>query len=244
MRVTFLGAGDAFGSGGQHHSGYLVEAEGRAFLLDCGPPTLIGLKKIGFDTQRIDFVAISHLHGDHFGGLTFLFLEYQYESPRNRPFLIAGPPGTQERVFALYSSMYQDLAEQALPFPLSFQELLPNQPQTVAGIEIFPFRVPHQKKGISLALRVQAGGKTLLYSGDTGWTEDLVRYSQGVDLFICECCFFETQVDFHLNYPLIAQHRDRMGCRRLILSHLGREVLARAKEITLEMAYDGLVVEV
>ncbi len=183
-------------------------------------------------------------HGDHFGGLPFFFLEYKYEKPRTRPFLVAGPPGTEERVLALYQVMYKDLADQPLPFSLNFQELTPNQSQAVAGIEVFPFRVPHQKKDTSLALRITAGGKTVLYSGDTGWTEDLVRHSQGVDLFICECCFFETQVDFHLNYPQIARHRDRMGCKRLILSHLGREVLARAKELTIETAHDGLVVEV
>lgn len=244
MRVTFLGAGDAFGSGGQSHSGYLVEAGERVFLLDCGPPTLIGLKKIGFDSARIDFVAISHLHGDHFGGLPFFLLEYQYEKPRTRPFLVAGPPGIEERVLALHRAMYRELADQPLPFPLNFQELTPNEPQTVAGIEVFPFRVPHQKKDISLALRVTAGGKTVLYSGDTGWTEDLVRYSHGVDLFICECCFFDTRVDFHLSYPQIVRQRDRMGCKRLILSHLGREVLARAKDLTLETAHDGMVVEV
>ncbi len=244
MRVTFLGAGDSFGSGGQNHSGYVVEAGGRVFLLDCGPTALIGLKKVGFDTSRIDFVILSHLHGDHFGGLPFFFLEYQYEEPRTRPFLIAGPPGTEERVLAVYRAMYKDLAERPFSFPVNFQELTPNQPQMVAGIEVFPFRVPHLRQGLSLALRATIGSKTVLYSGDTGWTEDLVRYSQGTDLFICECCFFETQVDFHLNYPQIAQHRDRMGCKRLVLSHLGREVLARAKELTIEIAHDGMVVEV
>ncbi|MBI3301519.1 MAG: MBL fold metallo-hydrolase [Deltaproteobacteria bacterium] len=244
MRVTFLGAGDAFGSGGQNHSGYLVEAGEQAFLLDCGPPALSGLKKAGFDSARVDFVAISHLHGDHFGGLPFFLLEYQYEKPRTRPFLVAGPPGTEKRVQAVHRAMYKDLADQPLPFPLNFQELTPNEPQAVAGVEVFPFRVPHQRKDISLALRVTAGSKTVLYSGDTGWTEDLVRYSQGVDLFICECCFFDTQVDFHLSYPQIAKQRNRMGCKRLILSHLGREVLGRAKDLTLETAYDGMVVEV
>jgi ribonuclease BN (tRNA processing enzyme) len=244
VRVTFLGAGDSFGSGGQNHSGYLVEAKGRVFLLDCGPTALIGLKRAGFDSARIDFVALSHLHGDHFGGLPFFFLEYQYEKPRTRPFLIAGPPGTEERVRAVYRAMYKDLADRSLSFPLNFQELIPNQAQTVAGIEFFPFRVPHLKKGLSLALRATAGGKTILYSGDTGWTEDLVHYSQKVDLFICECCFFETQADFHLSYPQIAKQRDRMGCKRLILSHLGREVLARAQDLTIETAHDGMVVEV
>ena len=67
--------------------------------------------------------------------------------------------------------------------------------------------------------------------------------SQGADLFICECCFYETRVDFHLDYPRLAAQRHRFGCRRLVLTHCGREVLAHREEITEEIAPDGLVVD-
>jgi ribonuclease BN (tRNA processing enzyme) len=83
----------------------------------------------------------------------------------------------------------------------------------------------------------------VLYSGDTGWTEALVTQSQGVDLFICECCFYETRVDFHLDYPRLAAQRHRFGCERLVLSHCGREVLAHREDIAEVIASDGLVVD-
>ena len=92
MRVTVLGAGDAFSSGGQRQSGYLVETHRATFLLDCGTTTLLALKSLQIPAEQIDFVAISHMHGDHFGGLPFLFLEYLYENPRTRPLHIVGPP--------------------------------------------------------------------------------------------------------------------------------------------------------
>jgi ribonuclease BN (tRNA processing enzyme) len=107
-----------------------------------------------------------------------------------------------------------------------------------------PFRVPHQEKEISLGLRVSIAGRTLLYSGDTGWTEELITHSQDTDLFICECCFFETRRSFHLDYPRIAEHHARFGTQRLILTHLGREVLARRNEVEIEVAAEGLVVDV
>lgn len=244
MRITVLGAGDAFSSGGKRQSGYFVEVGGTGFLLDCGTTTLLALKAVGIAAEQVDFVVISHLHGDHFGGLSFLFLEYLYEKPRTRPLMIAGPPGTEERVWALHRAMYRELAERPLCFPLHFRELTPNQPETLCGVEFFPFRVPHQEKDISFGYRITAGGKTLLYSGDCGWNEDLVRYSQGTDLFICECCYFHTQASFHISYPRLAAEHGRMGCKRLLLSHLGREVLERLDEVTLECATDGLVVEV
>lgn len=244
MRITVLGAGDAFCNGGRRQSGYLVETDQVSFLLDCGATSLLALKTLGIPADGIDFVAISHLHGDHFGGLPFLFLEYLYERPRRRPLVIVGPPGTKDRVWALHRAMYRDLAERPLCFPLEFREMLPEQTQTLSGVELFPFRVPHQERDLSFGYRVTVDGKSLLYSGDCGWNEDLVRYSQGTDLFICECCYFQSQTTFHISYPRIALESNRFGCKRLLLSHIGREVLERMDEVTLECAHDGLIVEV
>jgi ribonuclease BN (tRNA processing enzyme) len=244
MRVTVLGAGDAFGSGGRRQSSYLVEVGETGFLLDCGTTTLIALKAARIPAERVDFIAISHLHGDHFGGLPFLFLEYMYEKPRTRPLVIAGPPGIEERVLALYRAMYRELAERPLCFPLQFREFTPGQAESVCGVELLPFRVPHQEKDVSLGYRVTVGGKCILYSGDCGWNETLIQHSQNADLFICECCFFHTQVSFHVSYPQIVHDHHRLGCKRLLLSHIGREVLERRHEITIECAYNGLVVEV
>jgi ribonuclease BN (tRNA processing enzyme) len=103
--------------------------------------------------------------------------------------------------------------------------------------------VPHQETEVSLGYRLTVDGKTILYSGDSRWTETLVTQSRGTDLFICECCFYETRVDFHLDYPRIAENRSRFGCRRLVLTHLGREVLAHRDEIGEELSYDGLSIE-
>jgi ribonuclease BN (tRNA processing enzyme) len=109
-------------------------------------------------------------------------------------------------------------------------------------MDVEPFRVPHQETEISLGLRLTVGGRALLYSGDTGWTEELIERSQHTDLFICECCYFDTRVPVHLDYPRLAEQRSRFGTRRLILTHLGREVQARRAEIEIEMAFDGMTV--
>jgi ribonuclease BN (tRNA processing enzyme) len=242
--VRFLGTGDAFSTAGRHQAGYLVHNRDHAFLLDCGSSTLTAMKRDGIDPSALDAILLSHLHGDHFAGLPYFFLQFTYDTPRQRPLHIAGPPGTEERVRALFRAVYKELAGKTLPFPLVFTEMPPGVGVDVCGIHVEPFRVPHQEHDISLALRVSVANRTVLYSGDTGWTEDLVRHSQGADLFICECCYFETRVDFHLDYPRLAEHRQRFGATRMILTHLGREVLARRGEITIDLATDGLVVEV
>ncbi|GIW41555.1 MAG: MBL fold metallo-hydrolase [Candidatus Binatia bacterium] len=243
VRVTFLGAGDAFGSGGRCMAAYLVETPTTSLLLDCGPTILTSSKRHGVDLERVDAVVLSHLHGDHFGGLPFLFLEYLFERPRKRPLVVAGPAGTPGRVHALFRTMYRDLAREGLAFPVEYLPLSPRRRATIGDVVLYPFRVPHQKKDVSLGFRLETNSRVLVYSGDSGWTEALVRHSRDADLFVCECCFFETRVDFHLDYPRIAENRSRLSCKRLVLSHLGREVLARADEVREELAFDGLVVE-
>lgn len=244
VRVTFLGSGDAFSAGGSHQAGYLVAGAGSGCLLDCGATTLTSLKRFGIDPVSIDFVLLSHLHGDHFAGLPFLFLEYFYETPRARPLEIAGPPGTAERVWTLFRTVYRATAAKPLPFELRFTELTPDVGTAIGPLHVEPFRVPHQEDEISLGLRVTIDGRAVLYSGDTGWTEELIQRSANTDLFICECSHFETRVDFHLDYPRLAENRERFGCKRLILTHLGREVLARRSEVEIELASDGLTIEI
>ena len=85
LRLTVLGSSDAFNAGGALHSAYLLEHDEGTLLIECGPSVLAGMKRAGVPTDAPDAVLISHLHGDHFAGLPFLFLEYLFENPRGRP---------------------------------------------------------------------------------------------------------------------------------------------------------------
>ena len=80
----------------------------------------------------------------------------------------------------------------------------------------------------------------MLYSGDTAWTDELMAHADGVDLFICECSTYETRLDIHMSYPEIAARAHELGCRRVLLTHLGSEPLRRLDDITLECAQDGM----
>jgi ribonuclease BN (tRNA processing enzyme) len=94
-------------------------------------------------------------------------------------------------------------------------------------------------------LRIEAAGKTIAFSGDTGWTEALFRLAEGADLMICECSTFDRQLPYHLDYVTLLARRGELGCRRLILTHLGADVLERAAagEVEIEAAHDGTLVE-
>jgi ribonuclease BN (tRNA processing enzyme) len=240
MKLHILGCGDAFGSGGRNQSGYLIEAGQRLFLLDCGPTSLLAMKRAGFDPLDLEAVFLTHLHGDHFGGVPFFFIEYLYQRSRTRPLIIAGPAGTEERIRDLFQLMY---GAKELP-PVEYHRLEPEKSTQFGGIEVFCFRVPHQVNDVSLALRVAHDGKRILFSGDTAWTERFIGEARGVDLFLCECTFYDHGTGNHIRYLTLQPNLPRLRCKRLLLTHLGEEMLVRRNELAAACAEDGMVVEI
>ena len=243
MRLHILGCGDAFGSGGRQQSAYLIETNDGLFLLDCGPTALLAMKRAGFAPQRLDAIAISHLHGDHFGGLPFFFIDGLYRMTRHKPLIIAGPPGTEDRVLQLTEIMYGARGPGQMSSYV-FQVLKPDESQRIGPLEVFPFRVPHQTHDISLALKVTHQGKQMLFSGDSAWTEQFIEYALGVDLFLCECSFYREQPGQHINYQTLRANLPRLDCRRIVLTHLGEEMLAHRDEFPVMIAEDGMVIEI
>jgi ribonuclease BN (tRNA processing enzyme) len=244
LRVSILGSGDAFNGAGALHSCYLLEHERGAVMLECGPSVLASMKRAGIDTDLPDAVLVSHLHGDHFGGIPFLFLEYTFENKRTRPLTIVGPPTTKERVETLYEALYKDIHGcRKLEFEVEYVEARPGDELEVAGVEVEAFEVPHSAHPFSLGYRLSGGGGTLLFSGDSAWTDEFIRQSRDTDLFLCECCSLEAVIDVHISYAEMKQHRDELGCDRLVLTHLGAAV-RDSDEVEIERAHDGMVIRI
>jgi ribonuclease BN (tRNA processing enzyme) len=244
MSLTCLGTSDAFGSAGRHCAGYLLDTRQGCILLDAGPGVLTALKAQQRSPSELDAVVLSHLHGDHFGGVAFLILEFCYEAPRTRPLIVVGPPDTERRVFELYYALYAEMRGKTLPFEIRFVEAIDGSTTEVVDARVESFRVPHQETAISLGHRLTSGSGSLVYSGDTAWTPDLLRQSQGADVFLCECSTFDSEVPRHVRYLDIAANRPSFDCDRLLLTHLGREMRARSAEIPDELANDGLAVDI
>ena len=84
VTVQFAGSGVHFGSGGRFQACISVRSTNTHVLLDCGASSLVALKRLGLEPGSIDGVIVSHLHGDHFGGIPFLVLDQQF-AQRERP---------------------------------------------------------------------------------------------------------------------------------------------------------------
>ena len=189
VTVTLMGTGDAFASYGRSQSGYLIDAPSGRVLLEAGPGLMQALKGGGVSTDSFDLLLISHLHGDHFGGLPFLILDYMWETHRRKMLTIAGPPKLEERTWMLMRTMFPHFELDKVKHKLKFVVLEPGRSTRLGKFKVSAIRSPHTKPDISLSLRIDGGGKAIVFSGDSGWNDELVELADGADLFLCECTY-------------------------------------------------------
>lgn len=240
--LHFLGCGDAFSNGARGNTCLLVRGELSTFLIDCGATALYSLRQHQVDPRTIDAIYLSHLHGDHFGGIPALLLEAKFQTLRRRPLTIVGPPGVAERVRELQEVLYPGMSSLPLEFELRFLEYEPGVGLRIGDVTVTPHRVVHSQNLDAFGLRFDLAGRVLAFSGDTEWTDSLPVVARSADLFVCECYSFDEPIPGHLNYRTLCEHRAELECDRLVLTHLGDTMLANLGRVREEIAFDGLVV--
>jgi ribonuclease BN (tRNA processing enzyme) len=242
LKVHVVGSGDAFGSGGRFQTCLFVEGRAGRLLVDCGATSLVALRRAGVDPNTIDAVALTHLHGDHFGGLPFVILDAQFRR-RTAPLAIAGPPGTRERLDAAMEVFFPGSTAVTRRFAVEYVELTDGVTRDVSGMRVTAFEVVHASGAPAHALRVDDSGRIVTYSGDTEWTPRLLEAARGADLFVCEAYVWDRAVKFHLSYETVRAHRDALGAKRILLTHMGPEMLARQSESAFDCAFDGMTID-
>jgi ribonuclease BN (tRNA processing enzyme) len=244
MQLRFVGCGDAFGSGGRYNTCFHVTGESANFLIDCGASSLPALKRNGISRENIDLVLITHFHGDHFGGLPFLMLDAQF-TRRTHPLVIAGPQGIERRLEQVMEALFENSSKRERRFDLRIVELNPEAPARFGAVGVMPFPVVHgDSGGPFLGYRIEVEGRIIAFTGDTEWTDALIPLGQNADLFISECSFYDRTVKNHLNLKTLEMHLPEIRPKRLILTHMGEDMLARLNSIACETATDGMVVEI
>ena len=242
ITVTFAGSGDAFGSGGRYQACIHLRGPGSGpVLLDCGATSLSALKRLGLDPGEIVTVFISHLHGDHFGGLPFLILDGQF-SRRTRPLAIAGPPGTARRLAEAMECLFPGSSTTPRRFSVEVTELSPGTPSTACGIGVTAWEGDHPSGAPALLLRLDMAGKTIAYTGDTAWTDALPDAAADADLLIAEAYYWDKNLPYHLRHADLDARRDRLTARRIIITHMSADMLSHQNEASFELAHDGLTI--
>ena len=251
VTVKFIGSGDAFGSGGRSNTCLLLERtderDSSVFraLIDCGASSMPALRRFEIDIAGLDAVLLSHLHGDHYAGVPFLLLDARFNSPRRTPLTVAGPAGVEARVLETLELMFPGSREKTTAaVATDFREWTLREPMAVGPLSVVAIPVVHPSGAPACALRIGLDDRVFAFSGDTEWTPALIEAANGADLFVCECYTWDRAVPFHLSHQMLMAKQPALGARRMVLTHMGADMLAHRQESPFECAEDGLTLVV
>jgi ribonuclease BN (tRNA processing enzyme) len=233
VELVILGSGSAFPKGGavRNPAGYAVLAGRDILLFDLGFGNLRQLARAGLSPARVTDVFLTHRHPDHVGDLPALLFLLRYDlKPRAGVLRLWGPRGLRRHVSGLRRLHAPWLEPRG--YRLEVGELNERRQAQGAGWTVAALGVPHQTR--ALAYRLLYKGKTLVYSGDTGFCPELADFAAESDLFVIECTTSERgRMDGHLSPRLAVETVKASGCRKAVLSHLSPEsegpARARAK---------------
>jgi ribonuclease BN (tRNA processing enzyme) len=236
MRLTVLGKSPSWEDAGGACSGYLLEDEGVAVLLDCGNGVFSKLRRYR-DYTLLDAVLISHLHADHFLDLVPYSYALTY-APRQQPVPVDRWPGTAEpacprliapprsrdvfrRVVGAWGS--EDLIENAFSLEEYDESSIP---------EVGPFRfsfcrVPHFQETFAICVQSSNGGGRLVFGADSRPTEDLVAFAKDADLLLIEATLPRPEREGergHLTPREAGEHGRDSGVGRVVLTHISDEL--------------------
>lgn len=217
MRLTVVGCSGTYPGPDSPCSAYLVEHDGFRLVLDLGNGSVGALARYA-DPLGVDAVHLSHLHGDHCLDLVPFTYARRYPPPGTRPGVLPvyGPTGTQERLENAFD----------VPKPGYMDDVFAVHEVASGRHTIGPFAVTLARTNHPVechAIRLEAGGRSLVYSGDTGVSDAVADLARGVDLFVCEGTYADGgdhPPDVHLTPAQAAEHAERAEVGRLVLTHL------------------------
>jgi ribonuclease BN (tRNA processing enzyme) len=235
VSLTVLGSGDAFNSEGRGNACYLLRDELGAVCVDFGPTALMHLKALaalepGLDPDAIDAVFVTHLHGDHFGGLHLLLVDAEFSARRHKPLVICGPRGIEEHLARWYELAFGKVPA-CRDFDLRFVELDPGEARVVLGRRVTALPAAHTCPGQALCYRFDLPEAAVAFSGDTAWTDALIDLAKDTELFVCDCTEAPGTNPQHLTWEALEPKLDTLQTTHLLLSHLGPSMRRAADRI-------------
>ncbi|MPZ88201.1 MAG: MBL fold metallo-hydrolase [Nitriliruptorales bacterium] len=248
MRLTVLGSSGTHPGPDRLCSSYLVTHEGFQLLMDCGNGSLSNLQRVT-NVSALDAVLISHLHPDHFVDLYGLYyaLRFHPDGPQRVP--LYAPAGAHEFVTRLLSGESAATFARHLPATV----LAPGDRISLGPLQVRLFGAEHTIA--TLAPRVEAGGRVLAYSGDSGRTPALIDCARDADLFVCDSSWLERDrphpEGVHMTGAEAGRTAQEAGAGRLLLTHIHprndpEDTLAEASSVyhgSIMVAHDLDVVE-
>ncbi|QNL22958.1 MBL fold metallo-hydrolase [Hyphobacterium sp. CCMP332] len=239
--LQVMGSGDAFGSGGKMQTCFWINWNKKNLLVDCGATSSVAIKSIGKKIEDIDVIFISHLHGDHIGGIPFILMELAYVAKdKNHRIEIFGPGGTKKRLQTLQNLLYPDSLRYTEAIT-EFREY--SGADTWHDFSIETYDVQHSELSYPKGLRISHKGKIFAFSGDGEWSNNLLKLSDSAELFICECYNYQKTTPGHLNYLKLTEMYHLLSCKNIFLNHPGPELLDNIEKVEIPFLQDSQIIK-
>jgi ribonuclease Z len=205
IKVTLLGTGAPQPSIERFGAATLVEAGGNYFLFDCGRGATQRLWQQKIGVGKVNRLFLTHLHSDHVVGIPDFWLLGLMPGAfgnRKQPFEVWGPAGTSEMMQALKTAYQWDIKARIAEYPnadsgtvVKAQDIKEGVVYDEGGVKITAFRVNHSDIiDSALGYRLDYKGRSVLISGDTRYSENLIKHAKGVDVLIHEVIAIREEV--------------------------------------------------
>ncbi len=237
MKINFVGVGEAFD---ESHANTCLFIEDASLLIDCGYSAVQRIWKEDIH-NKINTIFISHFHADHTFGLPALLLRY-YEEKRDTPLTILGAKGIEKYVRGITELAYPNHIDK-LDFELIFKEIDSDSSLNIENTILSFAKANHIDS--SFAIRIEKYSKSVVYSGDTGYSAEIAELAKNTDILVHEA--YTSQKDKeakelkkHSSFLSCALCASNSACKSLALVHISRNSgNPRAIEEEVRLAYKG-----
>ncbi len=191
MDVILLGTGTPLMKENQWGPSTLIRAGKTLLLFDCGRGASLRLIQAGVPLEQVSKVFLTHLHSDHIVGLPDLWLN-GWELGRSDPLWLWGPEGTTAMASHLAEAFSADIQGRQGPpeflpgggAEMEATEIREGFVLTEGDVKVTSFEVDHGSFKPALGFRVDYGGYSVVVSGDTRYSDNLIKFSHGADVLI------------------------------------------------------------
>jgi ribonuclease Z len=265
IRVTFLGTGSPDVSAERFSASILVEAGSDRLLFDAGRGAVLRLQQAGVDPRAVTALFLTHNHSDHVLAVPDVLLT-GWLNRRVGPLPIFGPAGTKDMIAHILAAYQFDIHARILngrtPPEVTVQEIVPGQVFDRDGVVVRAFEVDHGDIKPAFGYRIESGGRSLVLSGDTRYSENLIQVAKGADVLVHEVALSSEPIRPEQQYVLgvhtsperAAEVFRQVNPRLAVYSHIILQNSATEEQVMnatkkgyagrLEMASDLMVVEI